>query len=36
MQTGDKHVSVTQDGINYGFGGYKTKFVTQSGENQKR
>jgi hypothetical protein len=26
MQTGDKHVSeVTQDGHNYGFGGYKTK-----------
>jgi hypothetical protein len=37
MQTGDKHVSeVTQDGHNYGFGGYKTKYVTQSGENQKQ
>jgi hypothetical protein len=37
MQTGDKHVSeVTQDGHNYGFGGYKNEaYVTQSGENQK-
>jgi hypothetical protein len=37
QQTGDKHVSeVTQDGLNYGFGGYKNEaFVTQSGENQK-
>jgi hypothetical protein len=26
MQTGDKHVSeVTQDGHNYGFGGYKNE-----------
>jgi hypothetical protein len=38
MQTGDKHVSeVTQDGHNYGFGGYKNEaYVTQSGENKKQ
>jgi hypothetical protein len=31
MQTGDKHVSeVTQDGHNYGFGGYKTKRLLPS------
>jgi hypothetical protein len=31
MQTGDKHVSeVTQDGHNYGFGGYKTKRMLPS------
>jgi hypothetical protein len=30
MQTGDKHVSVTQDGLNYGFGGYKTKRLLPS------
>jgi hypothetical protein len=31
MQTGDKHVSeVTQDGHNYGFGGYKKRSVCYS------
>jgi hypothetical protein len=37
-QTGDKHVSeVTQDGLNYGFGGYKNRSICyQSGENQKQ
>jgi hypothetical protein len=27
---------VTQDGLNYGFGGYKTRSICQSGENQKQ